>query len=327
MSAAITMNTVWMRRVATLLMAPLLTIVGAEVRSDDKPPGAGTNRSDAELELLSLVHVTSEHENVKPFVVARPRGGVYVAWAQKNGDRTAILLARSADGEKFDPPVRLSPDGMDLDLGAENGPNVAVGPKGEIYVVWAAGWWAASKTKSPSDQSTKKSNAPKSNASHAGHSGHGGAPQRPANLNIWLAKSSDDGGTFSNPLKVNDDLGGAEHRFPTVAVDERGNVIVAWLDKRKSSSERPNYCRVFISKSTDGGATFSRNVDATELQANSICHCCRIALAVHPTRGVFAAFRNDIDDLRDMFLVRSSDGAAPFSKPAAMEDTGWYVPT
>lgn len=52
-----------------------------------------------------------------------------------------------------------------------------------------------------------------------------------------------------------------------------------------------------------------------------------MAIASHADRGVFVAFRNDLDDLRDMFLVHSKDGTQQFSKPAAMEDTGWYVPT
>jgi hypothetical protein len=307
-----------------LQRARLMPVVGALALARCGPALSDEPRAPtppAKLEVVSLVGVTNEHENVKPFVVARPQGGVYVAWAQKVVERTAVLFARSADGENFDPPVRLTPEGMDLDLGAENGPNVAVGLNGQVYATWAAGSWAAAKPKLPAPQTTAK---PKSTAA-GGHAGHA-APRRPGNLNVWLATSTDDCQTFSEPVKVNDDPDGPEHRFATVATDAHGNVLVAWLDKRKSTTERSNFCRVFVTMSRDGGRTFAQNIDATAGQPNSICHCCRIAL-VTSSRGVFAAFRNEINDLRDMFFVQSPNNLNAFSKPAAMEETGWYVPT
>jgi hypothetical protein len=102
---------------------------------------------------------------------------------------------------------------------------------------------------------------------------------------------------------------------------------VAWLDKRQESTARPGFSRAYLARSTDGGQTFERNVDVTARQESPICHCCKLALAAHPTDGVFVAFRNDVNDLRDIFLVRSRDGGEPFSPPAAIEETRWMVPT
>jgi hypothetical protein len=273
------------------------------------------------LAVESLVQVTASGENTKPSIVARPGGGVYLTWARTMESQTAVLFARSLDGVHFDEPVQLSTDGMDLDLGAENGPNVAVDTHGRIFVVWTAGSWAASKSATTPAKPTTED--------HTGHSKHSGkgSPRRPGTLNVYLVRSDEDGKTFSKPIRVNDDPDGAEHRFPTVATDARGAVYVAWLDKRKSTAQRPNFCSVYVAQSTDGGRSFQRNTDATAGQDNSICHCCRVAIAPHADRGVFVAFRNDLDDLRDMFLVHSKDVTQQFSKPAAMEDTGWYVPT
>jgi hypothetical protein len=309
--------------VCTLAVGTVALVPSSMTGADDSgTPGA------ARIDILSRVRVTDDHDNVKPFVVARPQCGAYLAWAEKRGERTAILFARSSDSKTFDAPIRISAEGMDLDLGAESGPNVAVGPAGEIYIVWAAGSWAASKARATTggQDATKQKSTPRA-AGHSGHTGHGkgGAPMRPGNLNIWLAKSNDDGQTFSKPIKVNDDADGPEHRFPTAATDGHGNVFVAWLDKRMTNDERPNYCRVFVTVSNDGGKTFARNVDATGGQPNSICHCCRIGLAVS-SQGVFAAFRNEIDDVRDTFLVHSPNSLAEFSSPAAIEDTGWQIP-
>src|SRR5262249_49701504 len=145
--------------------------------------------------------------------------------------------------------VRLSTEAMDLDLGAESGPNAAVDSAGNLYVVWASGSWSLSKARTSAD--SHKTTASETNKAktgeHGGHDGHSGkgAPPRPGNLNIYLVRSSDDGKTFSHPIRVNDDPDGPEHRFPTVVTDRNGSVYVGWLDKRLTSADRPNFCRVF----------------------------------------------------------------------------------
>jgi hypothetical protein len=267
------------------------------------------------LRVVKTRAMTTAGDNVKPFVVIRPQGGAHVAWARRDGERTAIFFARSTDGSQYDAPVRLSTEQMYLDLGAESGPHVAVDARGEIYVVWTAG-----------SKATAKSESAGGHGGHGGHGRKGGPPARPGNLNIFLAKSSDDGKTFSEPRQVNDDPAGPEHRFPTVAVDPQGTVTVAWLDKRKETEDRPGFSRVYVARSTDGGKIFGPNVDATAGQENSICHCCKVAMAVHPTEGVFVAFRNDCQDMRDIFLVHSRDSSGTFSAPAPIEDTRWVLP-
>jgi hypothetical protein len=201
---------------------------------------------------------------------------------------------------------------MDLDLGAENGPHMALGPDGTVYVTWVSGSLKASKP-----------------GGHGGHGGHGGrgGPPRPGNLNIYLTRSTDEGKTFSPPVKVNDDPDGPEHRFPSVAVDRDGGVNVVWLDKRQGSPQKPGFSRVYFARSTDGGKTFGPNVDATAGQEYGICHCCKLSLITHPREGLFVAFRNDVNDLRDIFLVHSKDAGKTFTGPRAIEDIKWVLPT
>ncbi|MGV3721464.1 MAG: sialidase family protein, partial [Actinomycetota bacterium] len=157
-------------------------------------------------------------------------------------------------------------------------------------------------------------------------SGKKGPPPRPGNLNIFLAVSNDDGKTFSYPIRVNDDPAGPEHRFPIAVTDAKGALFVAWLDKRKGTPENPGFSRVYVTRSTDGGKTFSPNVDATKGQRYGICHCCRLALVTHPREGLVVAFRNDVDNMRDIFLVRSTDQGATFSAPAPIEEYRWTIP-
>ena len=292
---------------AAITAALMITATWSALSAPKIPAGKGAAA-------VIPVRLTSLGDNVKPFVAVRPSGGAYIAWAQKNGQKSAVLFARARDGAHLDSPVQVSMIGMHLDLGAESGPNVTVDGKGNIYVVWTAGSNAAPPTARAAGQKS-------GTGSHVA-----GAPPRPGNLNIWLARSDDDGATFSLPARVNDDVDGPEHRFPTVAVDSHGGICVAWLDKRTKSAAGEDVARVFFARSTDGGQTFGPNVDATSGQPNPICHCCRVGVACDAGQGLLIAFRNDIDDLRDMFLIRTADAGRSFSAPAPLEHTGWKLP-
>ena len=53
---------------------------------------------------------------------------------------------------------------------------------------------------------------------------------------ILLARSTDDGTTYKNPVKVNDDPGNTSHVFPSAQVNKFGEVFVTWIDRRKDQA-------------------------------------------------------------------------------------------
>jgi hypothetical protein len=267
------------------------------------------------MQLSAPIRLTGAGENLKPFVVARAQGGAYMTWAQRTDRGTSVYFARSTDGLAFGAPVRLSAEGMELDLGAESGPRLAADGKGGIYVVWASGLVANSSAGAASEH-----------ARHTGTGKGGGHFMRATNLAIYLATSIDDGRTFSAPRQVSDGPQGPERRFPTVAVDRNGMLAVVWLDKRLETAERPGYSHLFVARSTDGGKTFAPSVDITSGQDNSICHCCKPGLAMHPTAGMMVVYRNERNDIRDIYAVRSQDRGATWSRPAPIESFQWNLP-
>lgn len=293
--------------VAWVFCASLLVCSPGFAQREDKPQtGSAPQR------------LTSRGDNLKPCVAVRPGGGLYLAWAKKDEVRADIMFARSSNGIKLDEQVRITTPGMFLDLGAENGPDIAIDSKGAIYVVWVAGSTPAAPRKERPANRTQSTTGEKPR--------NGGHPPRPANLSIWISRSDNDGASFSPPVKVNGGPDGPERRFPTVRVDSRDGVCVAWLDKRKTDSDGEAVARLYFARSMDGGRTFEREVDGTAGQPDPICHCCRVSLAMHPRAGLTIAFRNDISDLRDMFLVRSEDEGRSFSAPEHLEKTGWRIP-
>ncbi len=90
-------------------------------------------------------------------------------------------------------------------------------------------------------------------------------------LNTYLIKSTDGGGTWSSQLKVNDDTGTtATQFFPWVAVDESsGNVVASWYDTRNYTANN-RQTQIFFAYSPNGGASFSPNLLVTQASSQFV---------------------------------------------------------
>jgi hypothetical protein len=77
--------------------------------------------------------------------------------------------------------------------------------------------------------------------------------------NIFVRHSDDNGATWSNPVRVNDDATANSQFLPSVAVDQAtGQLAVAWYDARNDPADVKT--EFFAAVSSDGGQTFSANV-------------------------------------------------------------------
>jgi hypothetical protein len=81
------------------------------------------------------------------------------------------------------------------------------------------------------------------------------------NTNIYVRYSDNNGDTWSDRVKVNDDTGTTtSHFLPSLALDPAtGNLAVAWLDTRNDTTGTNRAVQDFVSVSDDGGATFAAN--------------------------------------------------------------------
>jgi hypothetical protein len=105
--------------------------------------------------------------------------------------------------------------------------------------------------------------------------------EKPMTGDIRFSRSLDGGKSFSAPLTVNDNREIISHRFETLEVNDRGQVFLAWLDKRDLSAairkgEKYRGAAVYYAVSDDGGASFQPNLKA----ADHSCECCRVAMAL-----------------------------------------------
>lgn len=72
---------------------------------------------------------------------------------------------------------------------------------------------------------------------------------------------SDDGATWSAPIRVNDDAADADQFMPAVSVGPDGTVDVSWQDRRDDPEN--HLFHTYYAYSVDGGATFSPNLRVT----------------------------------------------------------------
>jgi len=88
-----------------------------------------------------------------------------------------------------------------------------------------------------------------------------------ADTDVWVTRSTNNGATWSAPVKVNDDgLAGRTQFHPFLQVDQsNGNVVVVWHDARNDVNNRK--VEIFTARSTNCGVSFEANVKVSQPSA------------------------------------------------------------
>lgn len=112
-------------------------------------------------------------------------------------------------------------------------------------------------------------------------------------------------------MRINDDPSGAQQGGARIALDRSGTIYVAWTDFRSNGDGD-----IYLSKSTDDGATFSPNMPVYTGGAVPSGMQRGVAMAIDSIGGIHMVWmemkRSNLPDLR---YIRSTDGGATFSAP------------
>lgn len=125
---------------------------------------------------------------------------------------------------------------------------------------------------------------------------------------IKFARSTDGGGSFSDPRQVSTGTGRATEA--SIATDEQGRISVAWID------ETLGHADAYYSRSTDHGESFSSPANVSQFPNGDIHKAALVAYA----NVVYVAFQNgdlfgeeDIKN-RQVYLARSEDAGSSFGE-------------
>ncbi len=170
-----------------------------------------------------------------------PDGTVYVAWMDSTDDESQkgigeIYVARSDNaGRTFRTPVKAAtikepsytPRTARFRYWATVFPQIAVGPQGEVYVMYGA----IPNSTGPDD------------------------PKRRDDGDIFFVRSTDKGVTFSGtPTPVNGDDTSRLQFYPSIAVSPNGTIHAMWGDMRDDPNEMEYH--IYYTTSTDQGKTW-----------------------------------------------------------------------
>lgn len=234
-------------------------------------------------------------------------GNVYMAWTEFSPDGPQILFVRSTDGGKtFSEPIVLSDDI------SVQGATPAVGPNGEVYVVWLS---------LDSGRSLK-----------IRRSDDGGVSFGPTVTAAQLQRTADP--QASNACRRQALNGGIRTlELPSVAVDRsptsffRGAIYIAYQSDPDGTG--PDMSDVFLVSSLDGGKTFTKPVRVNDDHTHTDQFMPAVAVAADGTVGVFFYDRRldpDNNFTIDVFFARSRDGGQSFEPNIRVTDISFAVP-
>ncbi|MBL4657967.1 MAG: T9SS type A sorting domain-containing protein [Flavobacteriales bacterium] len=136
---------------------------------------------------------------------------------------------------------------------------------------------------------------------------------------MYSVRSVDGGQTWEDTVRI-DNLPNGQTRFPTVAVNDDGHPVYAYMVYDDMMMD-PQY---HVSTSSDWGITFGADVNGTGQAAGEVCDCCPANVQIEGDRQVLT-FRNNEVNLRETWVAISDDGGATFPNTKRVDTTGWTI--
>jgi len=270
--------------------APLDTVV----TTDD-----AVSKLPSKFSMPITVASPSEYPSSAPNIaIDKNSGKLYVVYIAKEQNGHNLYLKSSTDGGKsFSNGIRVNDKLGDVFLDGRVSPNVAIGPEGQIYVLWV-----------------KASPAPELFMGVI--------------RSLVFSHSNDDGKTFSPSIIIAENEPISGKSFHSIDVSSDGKIYVGWLDSPAtindygqivSDDSRPSTVR--FARSVDGGNSFERSI---EVDSNP-CPCCNVNILAESDSSVYVSWRKIFENpegttIRDMVIARSDDGGTTFSAPSKISN-------
>ena len=271
-----------------------------------------------------------------PGLAAGANNQLFLTWSSPKKDSNAMFaadlrLVRSIDGGRtFDAPVLVNDDGQSIYHSFEN---LVADRQGQVYLAWldnrskeksgAGARFACSRDSGTSvgtnltiDGMACPCCRPMLTLAPDGTLWAAWRKTFEGNVrDIVLARSTDQGRTFSEPIRVSKDgwvFPACPHRGPSVAFDRFGRLYIAWYTE--GTDEQP---RLLLAVSDDDGKTFSKPMSLHTSTTSLPDH---LRMAVHPDGAVVLVWE-EVTGVRKRTVMRVSvDRGRTFGSVQVLSD-------
>lgn len=137
---------------------------------------------------------------------------------------------------------------------------------------------------------------------------------------IYCITSFDGGITFFDPVIVDGMLGDDVSRFPSVAVDEDGNPIIAFMKLNADFLD----AQYVVATSNDFGNSFNMDVLTSGFSGGEVCDCCPAGITAKDNY-VVSLYRDNLDNLRNTWAGISDNNGISFENGIQIDQTDWTV--
>ena len=252
----------------------ILLITGLVQAQAASQPAAGQPHDPAKHDMAKMWQTSLARQPLAATATFDANGRLWLA-SVKDGH---VMVSHSDDqGKTYSAPVPVNPEQEYVAADGENRPKILVAGNGNIYVSYTR------------------------------------ALETPYAGDIRFSRSLDGGKSFSVPVTINDNLDPITHRFESMGINGRGQIYIAWLDKRDAvvahkKGGKYSGIAVYYTVSDDEGKSFRPNVKA----ADHTCECCRVAMGIDADDYPVVAWRHIYDtNIRDHALVKLDGKMAP----------------
>jgi hypothetical protein len=137
---------------------------------------------------------------------------------------------------------------------------------------------------------------------------------------IYMVRSLDGGLSFGDTVRV--DVPGTTNipAFPGVAISAGGHPVVHYMLTDSAMMDAEYVTR----KSVNGGNSFMSPASPSSAAPGFVCDCCPASMAISGNHHVLL-YRNDDNNIRDIWASFSSDASLTFPNSAETDHTNWNI--
>ena len=243
----------------------------------------GPVSTDASVRVVALA---ASPDSAEPNLTVASDGSVILSWVEELAGRGHVLRFAVRNGGAWSKPREVA-RGTDWFVNWADFPSVMALPNRTMAAHWLA------------------------------RSGSG-----TYDYDVMIARSSDEGETWSQPVVPHRDGVKAEHGFVSLFAQDSDTLGAVWLDGREMSGTGSGHGR--------GSMTLryvellpNRKLARPALLDPRVCECCQTSAAM-TVKGPVVVYRDrSVDEIRDISIVRLVDGE--WTTPVPVSRDGWQI--